>query len=564
VQSGAVTEATITNAARRVLLEMDRFGYLDGKTGHTILSPSTEAGEHVSAEDAEVVRKTGEDAAVLLKNESNILPLSSHALRSVALIGPGALQTIAVGQPGEKSVGLPGEEIGPLEALRKLTHTEPNVHLTYAVADDMSGVPIPAANLSHEGKPGLEREAEGGEPAQTDAQIDFTVRNGHALAANGSYRWSGTLTVPSSGRYEIHMQILGAYGTLMLDGKRVAGNGKMWVHGDVTQAGQNNLLPTNDGLDNVSADAELSAGPHKLTLTVVPDTSGNPVQVRLNWVTPDEQASNYKHALDTAKQAGTVVVFAWAQGDPKFHLSREQDRLIEAIAMLNANVIVVLNTSQPVALPWLDHVKGVVEMWWPGDEGGWATADVLLGRANPAGRLPFTWGRRVEDYPATDPAHPERRGDNPDGKGIFSEGIFVGYRWFDKQSIEPLFPFGFGMSYTHFEYAGLRTRAAADGGVEVSFTVRNAGRVAGDEVPQVYLGPPPNGPEEVQFAVRALAAFDRVHLQPQQSRTVTLHVPIRSFQFWSASEGRWMKAQGARTISVGRSSRDLALETTIR
>ena len=127
-------------------------------------------------------------------------------------------------------------------------------------------------------------------------------------------------------------------------------------------------------------------------------------------------------------------------------------------------------------------------MWYPGDEGGPATADLLLGRVSPAGRLPFTWPRRLEDDVANDPMHPERSSGGVDGRSRFSEGIFIGYRWFDRQGLEPLYPFGYGLSYTSFEYRDLALAAAADGGLDASFTLRNVGAAPGDEVPQVYLG----------------------------------------------------------------------------
>ena len=137
------------------------------------------------------------------------------------------------------------------------------------------------------------------------------------------------------------------------------------------------------------------------------------------------------------------------------------------MAAVNPNTIVVLNTSQPVALPWLDKVKAVLEMWWPGDEGGWSTANLLLGKTSPAGRLPVTWGKRLEDYAATDPKHPERSFKGVDGKTTYSEGVNVGYRWFDKEKIDPLFAFGHGLSYTTFAYSGLKVEKAADGGLDV-------------------------------------------------------------------------------------------------
>src|SRR5581483_7129434 len=206
----------------------------------------------------------------------------------------------------------------------------------------------------------------------------------------------------------------------------------------------------------------------------------------------------------------------------------------------------------------------VLEMWYPGDAGGAATANVLLGRKSPAGRLPFTWAERLDQYVSHDPAHPERSSEGLRGKTTFSEGIFVGYRWFDKQNIEPLFPFGYGLSYTKFAYSQLKTARTADGGADVSFTIQNTGTSDGDEVPQVYLDAPAQRPDDTtQFAVRALAAFDRVHLKAGESRDVTLHIAPRAFEYWSTSADRWQTASGPRKIHVGASSRDLRLDTEL-
>src|SRR5262249_32148210 len=153
----------------------------------------------------------------------------------------------------------------------------------------------------------------------------------------------------------------------------------------------------------------------------------------------------------------------------------------------------------------------VLLMWWPGDEGGPATAELLLGRASPGGRLPISWPRALSDGPANDPAHPERSSRGIEGVTTYSEGILVGYRWFDQQQIEPLYPFGFGLSYTHFAYDQLKLKRTAGGGLTAAVELRNAGAVPGDEVVQLYLGPPRPAPAGAQFAPRALAAFARVH-----------------------------------------------------
>jgi len=549
VAAGNISEATITAAAGRVLFQMEKFGLLDGKSKHTVTPSDVE-------QNAKVIQKTSEDAAVLLRNDGDVLPLKPSDLQSLALIGPGAGQTIAVGLTGEKAVGLPERQIGALEAITKITGVKP----AYAVANDLTGTTIPAQYLSHDGKPGLERLGADGKPVQVDAQLDFTKSNGKALPPNSAMKWTGTLTVPTTGSYRLHLQVLGCYSNLRVDGKRVARVGLMWIHGDITQAAQDDIMPTTDGLDNTRVELNLTAGPHAISVSIKPDSSNNPAQVRLNWVTPEQLKANYDAAVATAKRAKTAVVFAWSRTRPEFALPGDQDKLIEDIAAVNPNTIVVLNLSQPVAMPWLNQVKAVLVMWWPGDEGGWATANVLLGKKNPGGRLPFTWAKNFQDMPANYPVYPERSIKGVDGKTTFSEGIFVGYRWFDKQKIAPLFPFGYGMSYTKFYYTGLKVDRASDGGLDCSFEVKNEGKVAGDEVVQVYLGAPTEPQLGAQFAVRALAGFDRITLNPGESRAVTVHVPLRRLQYWSTPTSAWTLATGQRSVYVGASSRDLRLE----
>jgi beta-glucosidase len=554
LQSGELKEETITKAAGHVLYEMDKFGYLDHPPSHQIQPHATEA-------NALVIRKTAEDAAVLLKNEGNILPLKSSDLASLAMIGPGAGQVVAIGIAGERSLGFPARQVGPYQALKQFA---PDAHITYAVEDDMTGAPIPTDALSHHGQSGLLRTVKGA-GSEVDQLIDFTRKGGNLLPPNLEATWTGTLTVPTAGSYWICLQLLSAAGSVNIDGKRVTGTNGMRgaVHGDTVLGGKHDLMPTTDGLDNLRAAVDLSAGPHTISVTVEGDTSNDSEQIRLAWMTPERRQADHEAALDAAKTAKTAVVFAWTRGRPDFALPGDQDKLIEEIAAVNPNTIVVLNISQPLALPWLNKVRGVLLMWWPGDEGGWATASVLLGKTSPAGRLPFTWAKRLEDYAATNPAHPERSASGVNGITTFSEGIHVGYRWFDKQKIEPVFPFGYGMSYTTFIYSDLKAVPASDGGLDVSFQVKNTGSVAGDDVPQIYLGAPAKRVANADFAVHALTAFDRIHLDADQSRSVTLHVPLRRLQYWSTAEGKWVKAIGRRDVMVGGSSRDLPLHAAV-
>jgi beta-glucosidase len=551
LKDGAVNEAAITRAAGRVLYEIVRFGYLDGQSKHEVTAQSIE-------DNAKIIEKTGEEAAVLLKNEGSILPLKAADLDSVVLIGPTALEVDAIGINGERSVGLPERQVGPLDALKKITG---NQNIKFAVDDDMTGTTVPASALSHDGQPGLERTGSG--TAQTDAVIDFTGPK--ALAPNSTVTWKGSLTAPHAGNYWLYLQAMGANAKISLDGKRLASTGVVQggVHGDILQANQDNAIPTVDKLDNVRRAVELTAGPHAIEIKTSPDTSNTPVQVRLNWYTPEQRKADHEAAIAAAKSAKVAVVFVWTRLAPVFGLPGEQNKLIEEVAAVNPNTIVVLNVSQPVAMPWAGKVKAILQLWWPGDEGGWSTANLLAGKVSPAGRLPVTWGKRLEDYAATDPKHPERSKKGVDGKTTYSEGVNVGYRWFDHEKTDPLFPFGHGLSYTTFAYSGLNVAKASDGGLDVKVQIKNTGSMESDEVPQVYLGAPAAIPAGVQFPVRSLAAFDRIHFAAGEAKTVTLHVPERQLQYWSTKDRKWITATGKRTLSVGASSRDLRVEQAI-
>ena len=555
LRNGSVTEATITAAARRVLSEMDRFGYLDGTQKHSITPQPVAA-------NAVVIEKTSEDSAVLLRNEGRVLPLKPSQLSSLAVIGPTGGQVDAIGIFGERSGGLPARQVGPLAALRKLA---PTAHITYAIADDMTGTPIPEALLSHDGKPGLLRTSKPTGATTVDAALNFTLSNHRALPPNTTAQWRGELNIPADGEYWIYLQVLGSRARLWIDGKQVehtsasaGGN-----HGDIQQAAQDNGMPTTDGLDNVRRPVQLARGRHTLQVKLSPDGSNTPAQIRLSWQTPEERRATHDQAIAAARAAHTAIVFVWSRRNPVFGLPGGQEKLIDEVARVNPNTIVVLNTSQPVAMPWLNRVKGVLEMWWPGDEGGWATAKVLLGKVSPAGRLPVTWARQLTDYAPLDPAHTERSAAGVDGKTTYSEGVLVGYRWFDAEHKQPLFPFGFGLSYTRFDYSHLVVQRLPDGGAELRFRIRNAGSVAGDEVPQAYLDAPAQPIAGVQFAPRTLAAFDRITLRPGESREVRLHISARAFEYWSVAKKRWLAPARERRVQIGASSRDFRLQGII-
>jgi beta-glucosidase len=568
IASGSIQESRVTEAAGRILYEYDQFGLLSGQSKHTVTPEDR-------AFDNQVVQRTGEDAATLLKNDSNALPLSGSS--STALIGPGAGQTIATEGGGEKSGGIVSEQVGTYQVLQQL-----GANVSYAVADDMTGTPVPASALSHDDQPGLLRTNRDTNATQIDAQLSLTHSNGASLPAGTNDTWTGTLTVPASGGYWLNIQAMGGSANLTVDGKSLINLGGFLTpaprYGRLHATDGNGPLPTTDGLANGRTLVNLTAGAHTLSVTETADISGSPVEIRLNWVTPTQQQANHDAAVTAAKNASTAVVFAWAGtgNDLSQPLPEGQDQLIDDVTAVNPNTFVVLNTGEPVAMPWLAKVKAVLEMWYPGDRGGYATANVLLGKVNPGGKLPFTWPTSIDQEVAHQAAHPERSsagvgGGTCPGFGAplltcplttYSEGIDMGYRFFDATAETPLYPFGYGLSYTSFSYSNLNVAGADDGGLTVTFRVSDTGAASGDAVPQVYLGAPATKPTGAQFAPKALAAYTRVHLGAGQSRTVVVHVPKRQLQYWSTTAG-WTAATGDRVLYVGASERVDALQRTV-
>jgi beta-glucosidase len=235
----------------------------------------------------------------------------------------------------------------------------------------------------------------------------------------------------------------------------------------------------------------------------------------------------------------------------------KRDELIERVAAANDRTIVVLETAGPVLTPWRNKVEGIVEAWYPGSGGGAAIARVLFGDVDPGGRLPATFPRRARDLPT---AGNRRRYPGVGGKVHYSEGMLVGYRWYDHRGIAPAFSFGYGLSFTRFGFRDLRVRRH-EGGAEVSIEVRNLGRRAGIAVPQLYLALPsargrPQPP-------RALKGFESLALRRGGRARVYFRLSPRAFAYWSSRRDRWQVAPGCYGIEVGRSSRDIVLRRSI-
>jgi beta-glucosidase len=230
----------------------------------------------------------------------------------------------------------------------------------------------------------------------------------------------------------------------------------------------------------------------------------------------------------------------------------DRDALIEAVADANPRTIVVLETAGPVLTPWRDDVDAILEAWYPGMAAGSAVARLLFGDVDPSGRLPATFPRHEDDPPTADRPH---RYPGVDGVADYSEGVLVGYRWYDRKQIRPAYPFGFGLSYTRFALDRFRVRSTGRAGARVSLRVGNRGDRAGTAVPQIYVHLP--GARGRIQPPRQLKAFDSVDLRPGAAKRIGLHLDRRDFSYWDSGRDRWRVAPGCYRIELGSSSRDI-------
>ncbi len=270
-------------------------------------------------------------------------------------------------------------------------------------------------------------------------------------------------------------------------------------------------------------------------------------------------------AIEVAKNADIVIFIGGLNknhyqdcegGDRKtLHLPFGQDKLIEDLLKVNKNTAVILLSGNAVAMPWLDKTPAVIQGWYLGSEAGNALADVVSGEVNPSGKLPFSYPKKLEDNGAHAFGELSYPGDSVNQ--YYKEDILVGYRWFDTKKIEPLFPFGYGMSYTSFEWSKPSVETSGvtvDGTVKISFTLTNTGSTNGAETAQLYVS---KSKSTVARATKELKAFKKVFLEAGESQVVTMEVPVSDFAYYNEAKGDWEVEAGAYTLSLGSSSRDI-------
>ena len=510
VENGVIPVSALNTMVSRILTEMFRFNlFAQPRTGSTSATVTTPA--HVA-----VATQVAEAGTTLLKNAGSVLPLPTANGGTIAVIGPSASASPTYAGGGSAYV-IPSGTVSPLAGIQAAAGPGTMVSYTQGLPADAQLQPIPASDLS---------------PAYS----------GTGFSGFQQPTYSGTLTAPETGTYVLAItNPCGCYTStyLFVDGKELLDN------------------PSTPPVHTYSAAVYLTAGQHTLTVT------GPGPSSQLLWATPSQLAPGIDAAAAAARSAKVAVVVvsddteSEATDRPSLSLPSAQDELISAVAAANPRTVVVINAGAPVAMPWLSRVAAVVDAWYPGQTSGTALASVLFGQTDPGGHLPVTFPASLSQVPASATAQFPGNG----SEVLYSEGIDVGYRWYDSRDITPLFPFGFGLSYTTFAFSHLSVRPGlADGtrDVRVSATITNTGKVSGSDVAQLYLGDPAASGEPP----RQLEGFQRVTLAPGASARVSFVVTPADMQWWDDAANGWTQTAGTYRVYVGDSSAlaDLSLQ----
>lgn len=543
--NGSVTQAAVDDSVRRILRMIIRVGLLDG--------PITPDHSKVNSQEHDALAlEVAQKSIVLLKNEWDILPLNPKKIKSIALIGEPArkLQVGALGSPRVE----PQKTTQIIDGINQRAEGKINVRYVggTGVGELLSGsmVTVPGDVSTHGFRAEYFKNAAlQGDSAVTRTENEIDISNdGPAIQGISrrtfSARWTANLSVPRTGSYDLSFTGDDGF-RVFVDDKPIINR---WDHQAATTA---------------TGEVRLEAG-KTYALRAEYFQDGGDYTARLAWKPGGEAA--YADAIKAAKSSDIAIVCVSTMGSegegndrPSMDLPGNQAALIKAVSAANRRTIVILNNGTPVTMKdWLPSVPCVMESWFPGQEGGEAIASILFGEVNPSGRLPDTLAVNRSDYPDF--------GNFPGTNHVvnYSEDIYVGYRHFDKASVKPLFPFGFGLSYTTFKYSDAKVSSATlapDGSLILSVNIKNTGKRAGEEVAQLYVH---DLKPAIDRPVRELKGFTKVLLQPGETKTVQFTVTPRDLAYFDVPGHQWKANAGEYEIQVGSSSRDLPLKKAIR
>jgi beta-glucosidase len=565
VKDGRVKESAIDDKIRRLLREGYRFGWI----GH---DPLDENIPRYSQQGRQAALQSAREGIVLLKNQGNLLPLDLAKVKTIAVIGPDAFPAIpTAGGSGQVPVY---SEVSALKGISDRLGLNANVLYDRGVPklsvlamrsgfSQFADKFVPGLTVESFDNPGFT-----GKPVAT--RTEMTATSGQNMMDNPDLaelintisadqmmgfmsggaaprfnRWTGYYFAQAPGNYVVFVENQGKY-RLTIDGQTAID------HAEIPKfAVEQTTLP-------------LTPGPHKFVLEVLggEQFTGEAIKIGI----AQEGTLVNQSAIELAKRADAVIVAVGYDAeietegaDRQFQLPPGQEELIAKITAANPKTIVTVTSGGSVdASRWIDQAAALLENWYPGEEGGTALAEVLFGDVNPSGRLPISWERSLKDNPSYAYYYP-----TPGTLTIpYKDDVFVGYRGYEHNGVKPLFPFGFGLSYTSFKYTGLKIHpAGGTGAYEVSFDVTNTGTRAGADVAQVYVS---EDQPQVPRPPQELKGFARVALDPGQTRHVTVALDARSFSWYDEKAAAWHADAGSFTVRVSRSSADEQLEGKVK
>jgi beta-glucosidase len=556
VNNWQIDEAKIDEAVRRIL----RMIFKSGKLDNSLINQGGKVNTH---DHQNLARQVAEEAITLLKNEDHILPLVTKQFKKIAIIGPGA-SDMQVGAGGSSYVEPPYRS-QPIEALKRLLAGK--VEIKYEQGCDHSHNISTAKKEIFRSQNGTSQGLEGQYYSGTeftekpllsriDKNLDFWWLSFAPLKETPdsySVRWTGQLIPQFTGRH-----------TLILEN---SGQCRLWIDGKLLIENSPFLIPHSPTITQQFAICELTEGKvYDLKVEFIRNMGLDFPHIRLLFgYTPlPEQDDRFQRAVELAKVSDVAIIFAGypegfeSEGVDRsdLQLTGRQNELISAVAVVNPNTIVVLNVGSPVIMPWLKEVKAVLLMYYPGLEGGNAIARILTGEVNPSGKLTVTFPKCLHDtpafinYPGTKEVH-------------YGEGIFIGYRFYDTKDVEPLFPFGFGLSYTQFTLNNLEMPQHIEKGKSISINVQvtNIGSMPGKEIIQLYVHDPQSN---LPRPYKELKSFQKITLEVGESKTINFILDQRSLAYYDPYQNDWIVDSGIYEIMVGNSSRGIFLSGTVQ
>jgi len=541
IEAGKIPESVADEKARRILRVQHSIGMYDENR----LPGARNTKAHQAA-----ARKIATEGVVLLKNDNvgstPVLPLDKNKVKNILVLGPNADKKHGTGGGSSEVKSL--YEVTPLEGLKAKFGDDVNITVMRARSSELAAIAsdyvesrhwtgTPAWNVSYFSEQNRQNLTEESWIVDSKFKANDPTHAQHITM-------SAKIKPLTTGLHQLNVETQGGF--------QLKINNKVVITHQLTAEAKSTV-------NELTHEVELTAG-ESYFFEIQYDGSE---QFTLGWNAPGELFSSEVDYIAAAKQADAVIYFGGlSHGDdresidrPDMKLPNSQDEIISKLIAANEKTVVFLVAGSAVEMPWSEQANAIVWGWYSGMEAGNAFADILTGDVNPSGKMPITLPARLED------TAPIALNDYNAKESLYTEGVFIGYRWFEQQNIKPTFTFGHGLSYTNFALTDIglsSTSISDDEGVIVTAMVKNIGDVAGAEVVQLYLH---DIESSVERPVKELKGFDKVYLAPGESKQISISLNKRDLSFWDITTNNWKAESGRFEVMLGSSLNDIRLTT---